>query len=194
VNESKLNYYYHNIELGRLEEVAIDTDELNADKECLSGVVGAPVTDSHGFVYWRCGNSKVYYFKIGYPRGLDCIDLGDSNEVVGIQTFRENLFVYQRSRITREYVCYRYDVSRGGQNSAEVFNRGTRYNLIYAEKNGMLHYVKIPPLSRIGYSAKMNGSNEMLISEINTSGAEQMFCVDGDLYLNCSYIGTAKKV
>ena len=194
LNESKLSYYYYNADLQRLEEVAICTDEPNADKEFLTGVAGAPVTDSLGFIYWRCSSSKIYYFKIGYPKQLGCIDMGESNEIIGIQTFRKSLFVYQRSKITGEYACYRCDANSYVRDGAQLFNKNTRYNLIYAEKNGILHYLKVPPLSDKGYSAKMNGSNEIVLSEINISRAEQMFCVNGDLYLNCSYIGATKKV
>ena len=194
VNESKLGYYYFNRALMQLEEVAIDTDERNAGKEILSGVAGAPVCDSDGFVYWRAGIGKVYYFPIGYPKRLGCIDLGESYEIIGIQTFRADLYVYRRSKITREFSCMRYRVVNGDSGTPEMFNKGSRYNLFYAEKNNQLHYVKIPPLSRIGYSARMDGKNEALISEIDISGVEQMFCVDGDLYLNCSYVGAAQKV
>lgn len=189
VNESKLNYYYFNSDLSRLEEVALKSDTPNQDKEFCQNVSGRVVCDSAGYVYWRSGNGVVL-FPIGYPRRVEEIEFGERTELNGIQVFRDRLFVYCKSRISREYTCLSYNVSQNGIYDAEIFNRGSRYNLFYAEKNGLLHYIKIPPASRKAYSAKMNSGNETLMSEIDISGVEEMFCVAGDLYLNCSYVGT----
>ena len=191
VNDSKLSYYYYNTARSVLEEVAIGFDQPNAGKDFCSNVRGQLVCDADGYVYWHSGN-QVCFIRIGYPRRLGMIDLGDSTEILHLQTFRDKLFVYNRSLITRDYNCTAYVVTPSGIKS-ELFNHGARYNLFYAEKNGLLHYVKIPPVSRIAYVARMNSGNESIISEINTDGATQMFCVNGDLYLNCSYVSAAQK-
>ena len=190
INDSQLHYYYYNTKLLRLEEVAIESDGHNVNKECCNNVTGVVVCDSNGYVYWHT-ESCVYFFPIGYPRKLGMIDLGDTNTIISIQTFRQTLYVYCRSRITREYTTRSYNVKQGS--GGDIFNRGARYNLFYAEKNGILFYVKIPPLSRVAYAVKMNMGKETEVAEINISGVEQMFCVDGDLYMNCSYIATAQK-
>ena len=191
VNDSRLNYYYYNTARAALEEVAIGSDEPNANKDFCSGVSGQPVCDADGYVYWRSGNT-VCFFPIGYPRRIGIVDLGESNEILSIQTFREFLFVYNRSRISREYTCFSYKIQPGGIKT-EVFNRDSRHNLFYAEKNGLLHYVKLSPVPHTAYIAKMNSGNENILSEIKLSNADQMFCVNGDLYLNCSYVGAAQK-
>ena len=192
VSESRLHYYYYNVELSRFEEVAIDRDIPNAQTECCQNITGSLVCDAGGHIFWRSGNC-VYFIQIGFPKRLGCIDLGESNSIKNIQTFRDDLYIYCKSRITSEYSCLRFNASGEGSRAPTLFNKGSRYNLIYAEKNGMLHYVKIPYASRIGFSARMSAGVEKTVSEIDISGVKQMFCVDGDLYLNCSYVGTAKK-
>lgn len=192
VNDSRLNYYYLNLEFSRLEEVALESDSPNADKDFCSGVSGNVVCDADGYVYWRSGNGVVL-FPIGYPKKLERIEFGERTELTGIQVLCDRLFVYCRSRITREFTCLSYCVGKNGIYDAEIFNRGSKYNLFYAEKNGILHYVKIPPASRKAYVAKSNSGNETVVAEIDISGAEEMFCVAGDLYLNCSYVGNIQK-
>lgn len=191
VNDSRLNYFYFNSLRSKLEEVAIGADEPNSQKEFCADIKGQMVCDADGYVYW-CSGNQVCFFRIGFPRRLGVIDLGESNELLRLQTFRDKLYVYSRSRITREYTCTAYTVRIGGIKT-EVFNRGAKYNLFYAEKNGLLHYVKIPPASRTAHVVRMNSGNENVITEIDISNADQMFCVNGDLYLNCSYVGATKK-
>ena len=190
VNDSKLNYYYYNTARTMLEEVAIGSDQPNAEKDYCANIRGQLVCDADGYVYW-CSGNQVCFIRIGYPRRLGMIDLGESTEVLCLQTFRDRLFVYNRSNITRDYNCTAYVVQPTGIKT-ELFNHDVRYNLFYAEKNGLLYYVKIPPASTIASVARMNSGHENVITEINTEGANQMFCVNGDLYLNCSYVCAAK--
>ena len=192
VSESQLHYYYYNTDLSRFEEVAIDRDIPNSETDCCQNIIGSLVCDAGGHVFWRSGNC-VYFIQIGFPKRVGCIDLGESNAVKNIQTFRDDLYIYCKSRITSEYTCLRFNAGAEGSRSPVMFNKGSRYNLIYAEKNGLLHYVKIPYASRVAFSARMNAGVERIISEIDISGVKQMFCVDGDIYLNCSYVGNAKK-
>ena len=192
VSDSRLNYYYFNTDIPALEEVAIKTDTPNADKEICANVSGSVICDSAGYVYFRSGNG-VTLFQIGYPSRVERIEFGERTELVGIQVLRDRLYVYCKSRITREYTCISYNVDKSGIYDASIFNRGSRYNLFYAEKNGILHYLKIPPHSRKAYAAKINSGNETLGAEIDISTADQMFCVAGDLYLDCSYVAKVQK-
>ena len=193
VSDSCLHYYYFNREFSRFEEVAIETDEPNEGKEFCQNISGAPVCDSHGHVFWRSGN-HIYFFPIGFSKRLGCIDFGDSNTIKGIQTFRDDLFIYSKSKITKEYTCFRYRAGEGETEEPVVFNKGSRYNLIYAERHGLLHYVKIPEDTHNGCVASMSAGTESITSYVDLSGVRQMFCIDGDLYLNCTYVGADRQI
>ena len=192
INDARLNYYYYNVSFSRLEEVAIETDMQNEGKPFLSKVASTMVCDSNGCVYWQSGNS-VYSFPIGYPRRLSSIDLGERNELVGIQTFRDRLFVYRKSKITSEYSCLSYVRDAGGDDfEGALFNRGAKYNMFYSENSDMLHYVKVSATGIKGEVVRRRGDSETVISQVNLSDAEQMFCVNGNLYLNCSYVSAVQ--
>ncbi len=188
IHESKLHYYYYNTDLSRLEEVAIKTDEPNDGKAFLSNVRNPIVCDSNGFVHWQSENS-VYSFPIGFPRRLNEIDLGERNELSGIQCFKDSLFIYRKNKITREFSCLQYNFYCDGAVDGKVFNHGAKYNMFYAEKNGLLYYVKVPFASRRAYVTKNNAGNESVVSEIDISRSDEMFSINGNLYLGCNYIG-----
>ncbi len=191
ISESKLNYFYYNSDFSRLEEVAIDTDEPNSKKEFCSDVDPFMVCDAGGCVFWKSSN-KVYFFPIGYPRKLRCIDLGEGYDISGIQTFRDVLYLYCKSKITKESFCNSYTIASGEIRDMRMFNREVKYNLFYAEKNGYLHYLKISPGARYGYVARTTSSGEFLGNEIDITGVDQYFCVNGDLYCGYSYVSTGK--
>ena len=188
IHDSRLHYYYYNTELSALEEVAIKTDAPNEEKDFLENVKNPIVCDANGFVHWQVDNS-VYSFPIGFPRRLNTIDLGERNEAVGIQCFKDGLFIYRKNKITREFSCLQYKFSLSGAVDGTVFNHGAKYNMFYAEKNGLLYYVKVPFASRRAYVTKINAGNETVISEIDISRSDEMFCVNGNLYIACNYIG-----
>lgn len=188
IHDSRLHYYYYNTDLSRLEEVAIKTDEPNEGKPFLANVKNPIVCDANGFVHWQSGNS-VYSFPIGFPRRLNEIELGDRNELTGIQCFKHGLFIYRKNKITREFSCLQYNLSVNGAVDGKVFNHGAKYNMFYADKNGLLYYVKVPFASRRAYVTKYNAGNETVVSEIDISGSDQMFAINGNLYLGCNYIG-----
>lgn len=187
IHEAHLQYYYYNIEKGILEEVAIGDDEKNEGKECCKDVQGAVVCDSNGYVHWQAGN-RVYSFSIGYPRSLNCINLGDSMEISGVQCFKHMLFVYRKNKISNEYSCIKYVVAQNGTFAGQVFNVGAKYNLFYADKSGVLYYVKIARASRRGTVARHNMNEESVISQVDLAGAEEIFCINGNIYLNCNYL------
>ncbi|MBO5850912.1 MAG: hypothetical protein J6R29_01100 [Clostridia bacterium] len=187
IHGMRLHYYYYNEEKRCLEEVAIKTDDLNLDKECCNGVLGSVVCDSNGYVHWRTSN-KVYSFPIGYPKKLNCIDLGERVELDRIQCFGNNLFVYRRNKITREYSCLKYSINSYGEFDGQVFNTGARYNLFYGDKSGILYYVKLPSQGRKAIVATHNNTAETTIGIIDVN-AEETFSVNGNLYLDCVYAG-----
>lgn len=187
IHEAQLQYYYYNIEKGRLEEVAIGEDEKNEGKECCKGVVGTVVCDSNGYVHWQAGN-RVYSFKIGYPSAVNCINLGDTMEISGVQCFKDMLFVYRKNKISNEYSCVKYVEAQNGSLAGQVFNVGAKYNLFYADKSGVLFYLKIARASRRGTVAKHNMSEESVISQVDLAGAEEVFCINGNIYLDCNYL------
>ena len=188
VHESTLYYYYYNTDLGRLEEVAIKTDEPNKDKDFCNNVTGALVCDGAGGIHWQSGNS-VFSFTIGYPGRLNCIELGDRHELCGIQCFGEDLYVYRKNKISKEYSCLQYTKIRG-EYEGKVFNHGAKSNLFYMEKGGFLYYLKIPALSRRASVIRNSAGNESVLSDIEMSASQDMFCVNGNLYLDCKYVGS----
>lgn len=188
VSESKLSYFYYNAALTTLEEVAIDTDEPNADKSFCCNVDSSIVCDANGCIFWKSGN-QVYFFPIGYPRRLRSIDLGEGYDIIRIQTFRDVLYLYGKSKITKECVCVCYTISAGEIRDSKVFNYDSKYNLFYADKNGILYYLKFHPTSRLAYVTRTTTKGEESIGEeIDLFGVDQVFCVNGDLYCNYDYV------
>lgn len=191
INELKLHYFYYNSSLSRLEEVAIDKDEPNADKPFCMNVDSSMVCDADGCVFWA-SSGAVYFFPIGYPRKLRSIELGENYQVRGIQTFRNRLYLYFNSKITGEYACASYIIENGEIRDSSIFNRDVRYNLFYAEKNENLHYLKISPFGKEAFVSKTSSSGEVVGKEINLGGVDQYFCVNGDLYQGYSYVSIVK--
>ena len=192
IHQSKLQYYYYNTEFSRLEEVAIRYDEHNDVKNFCNRVGSDVVCDSNGNIYWHTDDC-VYGFAVGYPNKLHRIFADERSEIVRIQTYKNGLYVYERNKTTREFVCKVHTSFSNGELREEIFNYGAGYNLFYGDKNGLLYYLKVPDNSVRAYTAKYNAGKETLISEINTEGAGRMFCVDGDLYLGCDYVGDKPK-
>lgn len=187
VSDAKLAYYYYNDLLQRLEEVALgSTDTPNSEKAFCVGVTGDIVCDGDGYVYF-CADNRIFYFPVGYPSKISRIELGESNEIFRIQTFRDTLFVYYRSKITHEYTTMAYVVGPSGATSG-IFNTDSLYNLFYAEKNGLLYYVKLLPGSQRALVVRQKSGNEAVLSEISVCATKQLFCANGNLYLNCSYV------
>ena len=187
ISDGHLDYYYYNDRFERLEEVAIgDNDTPNSEKDFCAEIKGDVVCDGDGYIYYCAGN-RVCYFSIGYPSRLGYIDIGESNEIVRIQTFRETLFVYYRSRITEAYTTMAY-VIKETETTAKLFNTDSQYNLFYAEKNGLLYYIKIPPTGQDAFIIRKKESEETKIAQVTLYGAKHLFCVNGTLYLNSSYV------
>ena len=187
VHGMQLHYYYYNEKLQRLEDVAIETDTDNQGKQCCSTVTGAVICDSKGFVHWKSGN-KIYSFPIGYPKRLHCIDLGERVELDRIQCFDDKLFVYRRNKITHEYSCLKYVTNSYGEFDGQVFNTGSKYNLFYADKNGTLNYLKVPGLGTKAVVASHNMTTETVLGQLELK-TENIFCINGNLYTNCTYVG-----
>lgn len=187
IHEAQLQYYYYNIEKGALEEVAIGENEKNEGKECCKGVQGGVVCSSNGYVHWQAGN-RVYSFSIGYPSALNCINLGDSMEITGVQCFKDMLFVYRKNKISNEYSCVKYVLAQNGTFAGQVFNVGAKYNLFYADKSGVLFYIKVARASKRGTVARHNMNEESIVSQIDLQGADEIFCINGNVYLNCNYL------
>ena len=70
-----------------------------------------------------------------------------------------------------------------------VFNPGAKYNMFFADKNGMLFYLKISPISKRAYVIKSVSGKESSVGEIDISAADNMFCINGNLYLGYDYVG-----
>ena len=191
INELKLHYFYFNRRSSLLEEVAIDNDEPNADKAFCCGVDPFMVCDSDGCVFWTAGGA-VYFFPIGYPRNLRSIELGENYEILGIQTFRNHLYIYFKSKITREYACAFYTICEGEIRESGIFNRDVKYNLFYAEKNGYLHYLKMSPIPGEGWVARTSSSGEVIAEAIDIPRDSHCFCLNGDLYGGYCYVSTVK--
>ena len=143
--------------------------------------------DSKGYVHWKSGN-KVYSFPIGYPRRLNCIDLGERVELARIQCFDDKLFVYRMNKITHEYSCLQYVANARGEFEGQVFNTGSKYNLIYANKNGTFHYLKVPGHGTRAPFASHNMVSETIMGQLELK-SENVFCINGNLYTNCAYVG-----
>lgn len=191
INEMKLHYFYYNSSSSRLEEVAIDSDEPNAGKPFCTDVSSSIVCNSDGCVFWTAGNA-IYFFPIGYPRALRSIELGENYEVLGIQTFRNRLYIYFKSKITKECASASYIIENGEIKESSIFNRDVKYNLFYAEKNGELHYLKVSPFGREAFVARTSPSGEVVGKEIDLGVSDQYFCVNGDLYRGYCYVSAIK--
>ena len=191
INEMKLHYFYYNSAFSRLEEVAIDSDEPNAGKPFCTNVDSSIVCNSDGCVFWTAENA-IYFFPIGYPKSLRSIELGENYEVLGIQTFRSSLYIYFKSKITREYASASYIIENGEIKESSVFNRDVKYNLFYAEKNGELHYLKISPFGREAFVARTSPAGEVIVKEIDIGSSDQCFCINGDLYKGYCYVSIVK--
>lgn len=97
VHNSKLSYYYYNIDKERLEEVAIGTDGPNSDKSWCTGVSSSISIDRAGRVFWLAEDG-IYGFPIGYPRNLIRIGLTAREIPLGIRTNAETLCIYTEDR------------------------------------------------------------------------------------------------
>jgi hypothetical protein len=97
VHNSKLSYYYYNIDKERLEEVAIGTDGPNFEKSWCTGVSENISIDRAGRVFWLA-EGGVYGFPIGYPRNLIHIELTAREIPLGIRTNAESLCIYTEDR------------------------------------------------------------------------------------------------
>ena len=188
VHESRLYYYYYNTERSCLEEVALKSDISNTEKDFCQNVSNPVVCDSSGSVHWLANNC-VYSFSIGYPQDLSVIDLGQRNEGVSVQCFKGNLYIYRKNKITREFSCLQYKRDSRGEYDGCVFNQGAKYNMFFADKNGMLFYLKIPNISNRAYVIKNSLGKESTVGEVDISSANGMFCINGNLYLGCDYAG-----
>jgi hypothetical protein len=189
IHENQLYYYYYNIASGKLEEVAIQSDAPNSDKLLCQNVEAPIVCDSNGSVYWRSGNN-VYGFPIGSPAKVVCIEGGERNDLVSLQCFKDGLFIYRKNKITKEYSCLQYKLDRLGNIEGKIFNNGAQRNLFFAERNGFLHYLKIPSAARRGFVCKNTGGVESVVKDVELRGAEKMFYINGNLYLDFDYVGT----
>lgn len=64
--------------------------------------------------------------------------------------------------------------------------------MFYSENSDVLHYVKVSATGIKGEVVRRRGDSENVISQVNLSDVEQMFCVNGNLYLNCSYVSAVQ--
>ena len=97
VHNSKLSYYYYNVEKERLEEVPIGTDGANEEKPWCTGVSGNISMDRAGRVFWL-SERDVYGIPIGYPARLLHIELSAREIPLGIRADGEALLLYTEDR------------------------------------------------------------------------------------------------
>ena len=191
IHESKLHYYYYNREKMQLEEVAVGSDEPNSEKDFMTGVSQPVICDEGGSVHW-VANGEVYSFPIGFPRKLNSTNLGEKNEIVGIQCFKNKLYIYRRNKITRDYSCLEYVLNSRFEYEGRVFNHGARTNIFYSEKSGMMYYLKIPFPMRRAIITRNSFGNETTLGEIDITAADELFYSNGGLYLGTSYVSFAQ--
>jgi len=192
IHEAILYYYYYDPKTQTLSEVAIGEDDANAGKPRCRHVAPPVVCDSAGNVYWQSEND-VYTFPIGYPSRVNCIEVGARSELAGIRCFKNSLFLYRKNRNTGEYSCLRYRPAPDGSFFGEVFNQGARHNMIFAERSGVLHYLKLPLYGKRAILARNAEGQETEEGTVDFGGEEDLFCIDGDLYLGYRYLGNETK-
>ena len=113
VHNSKLAYYYFNMEKTRLEEVPIGTDGANSDKKWCTGIIGNISADSAGRVFW-ISERDVYGISIGYPANLIRIEPDARELLVGIRTDGEELLLYTEDRNSHKQAAVRYYMRADG--------------------------------------------------------------------------------
>lgn len=113
VHNSKLSYYYYNIEKERLEEVAIGSDGKNSEKSFLSSVSGNITIDRAGRVFW-ISERDIYGFPIGYPRNLIHIELTARELPLGIRANAESLSLYTEDRNSHKKNTFRCRMKADG--------------------------------------------------------------------------------
>ena len=188
IHNARLNYYHFRPEEHVLDEVAIESDMPNEDKDCCRQVSSPVVLDSGGSVYWQAGNN-VHSFPIGYPRRITTICGGSQYTIDSIQCFQETLFVYRYNRQSGESSCAAYE-EENGLLRERTFNRNTVKNVIYHEKGGTLFYIKIPSGASKAYLATYRDQTETIRSEFALDGETKLFCANGSVYVGCNYVGS----
>jgi hypothetical protein len=190
MHNSRINYFYYTPEQRLLEEVGIECDSHNDEKECCGGVplYSDVVVNSHGRVFWL-SNNTVYTFSIGYPQAITRICAEDFSTVVRIQCYGEYLFVYCKNDLNDSLSCKKYTVSEKGELDGEEFNTGSANNVFFSEKEGALYYVKVCAFSRKLYIAKSAYGSEIILEQLRIPYTEELFCLDGKLYTDARYVG-----
>lgn len=189
VHEARLEYYFYTPNENLLEAVPLGDDEPNEDKKCTLKIRSPIVMNSKGYVFWQADNN-VYGFPIGYPRRLLCIEGGDRAEVTGIQCYNRYLFVYRRNTVSNEYTSTRY--SRADESSpmqSAIFNTGAISNVFYAERGGLLYYVKITSGFKKFFLTKNDLEQEQTFSQLGLKDADEIFCMNGRIYTDIHYVG-----
>jgi len=97
VHNSKLSYYYCNVEKEQLEEVPIGTDGANSEKAWCMGVSGNIALDRAGGVFWL-SERDVYGIRIGSPANLLHVALLARELPLGIRADGEELCLYTEDR------------------------------------------------------------------------------------------------
>lgn len=113
VHNSKLEYFYINLERGELERVAIG--DSNKEEEYAPCLFVAPriAASTVGTVFWLSGE-EVYGFLVGYPRRLIHIPSAEREVTVDIACKGDSLLVYRKSKSTARISCTRYTKNSDG--------------------------------------------------------------------------------
>ena len=190
VHDNRLDYFYFCPEQSGLENVAIESDTPNHEKECCQNVTSAVVADRNGRVYWQSGN-RVYSFPVGFPRRIAYVDGGQQYTHLRIHTHQDSLFLYRVNRLNRDYECMEctFTESARGEEGIEcrLFNRGSVRNVFYYEQNQETFYIKLQPNAyKASLICRRDGA-EQLRSSFVTEGIEEIFCDDGFLYVGTCF-------
>lgn len=189
VHEAQLEYYFYTPSENLLEAVPLGDDEPNEGKKCTLKIRSQVVVNSKGYVFWQADND-VYGFPIGYPRRLICIEGVDRTETAAIQCYNKYLFVYRRSTVSNEYTCTRYfKADESSPMQAKIFNAGAIRNVFYAERSGILYYVKITSGFRKFLLSKSDLEQEQSFQQLGLKDADNVFCINGRIYPDIDYVG-----